>query len=170
MLMQIMSMGAGLYMPSVMLPTGMQQMHPAQMAHFASIGVGMGMGMGYRSGMLDMNGGSSGYPMIPVPSVQGAHYAGSAMPGPTSFHGMAGYNLKMLGHHGPGVPMSMPCASFIPVSGGYYPKSNAGAGHIGNLGSTSASSVKNPMLDINSQAMQNAGANSSVNQTSDQVH
>ncbi|XWS42273.1 hypothetical protein CRYUN_Cryun16bG0000800 [Craigia yunnanensis] len=54
---QIMSMAAGLYMPPMMLPTGMQHIHAAHMAYFSPMGVGMGMG--FEMPLPDMNAGSS---------------------------------------------------------------------------------------------------------------
>ncbi|GAB4835588.1 ATP-dependent DNA helicase pif3 [Ancistrocladus abbreviatus] len=64
-ILQILSMGAGLYMLPMMLPTGMQHMPRPHMSHFSPIGVGMGFGMN----MLDMNGG-----MMQVHPIQGPHY------------------------------------------------------------------------------------------------
>ncbi|KAL5863163.1 hypothetical protein ACOSQ3_000677 [Xanthoceras sorbifolium] len=42
---QMMSIGAGVCMPQMMMPTGMQQIHAPQMAHFSPMSVGMGMRM-----------------------------------------------------------------------------------------------------------------------------
>lgn len=176
---QIMSMGAGFYMPPMMLPTGMQHMSAPHMAHFSPMGVGMGMGMGmgYGMGMPDMNVGPSGYPMIQVPPMQGAHFPGPPMSGHTAMHGMAGSNLQMFGIPGQGLPMPMPMprAPLIPLSGGPVMKSATGlnacgvVGPVENLDSAPASSSKDPMQNVNSQAMQITGANISMTQTSSQV-
>ncbi|GLT30442.1 hypothetical protein SLA2020_052410 [Shorea laevis] len=146
---QIMSMGAGLYMPQMMLPTGLQHMHVAHMAHYSPMGVGMGMAIGYGMGLPDMNGGSSACPLV---------------------QGMAGSNLQPFGLPGQGLPMSMACAPLIPISGGPPLKPGMGLnssgmpGPLDNLDSTMASSSKDPMQKINSQAIQNIGASSSMNQ------
>ncbi|KAF3944393.1 hypothetical protein CMV_029140 [Castanea mollissima] len=175
---QIMSMGAGFYMPPMMLPTGMQHMSAPHMAHFSPMGVGMGMGMGmgYGMGMPDMNVGPSGYPMIQVPPMQGAHFPGPPISGHTAMHGMAGSNLQMFGLPGQGLPMPMPMprAPLIPLSGGPIMKSATGlnacgvVGPVENVDSAPASSSKDPMQNVNSQAMQITGASISMTQTSSQ--
>ncbi|XP_015874809.1 transcription factor PIF3 isoform X2 [Ziziphus jujuba] len=173
---QIMSMGAGLYMPPMMLPTGMQHMHAPHMAHFSPMGVGMGMGlsMGFGMGMPDMNGGSSGYPMIQVPSMQGAHFPGPPMSGHTAFHGMTGSNLQMFGLHGQGLPMPMQRPPLVPMTGGPFMKSAVGpnvcgaSGPMENVESAPPSTSTDPVQNMSSQVMQNPGANSSMNQTSSQ--
>lgn len=170
---QIMSMGAGMYMPPMMLPTGMQHMHAAHMGHFSPMGVGMGMGFGM--GMLDVNGGSPGFPIMQMPHMQGAHFRGPSISGPSSLHGMAGTNLQMFGLPVQGHPMSMAAHSpLIPVSAGPPMKSANGlnisgpGGHMGNLNSAQASSAKDPMHNPNLQAMHNTDANSLMNQASSQ--
>ncbi|XP_040372558.1 transcription factor PIF3 isoform X3 [Rosa chinensis] len=170
---QIMSMGAGLYMPQMMLPPGMQHMHAPRMAHFSHMGVGMGMGlgMGFGMGMPDMNGGSSGYPMLQVPPMQGAHFPGSPMSGHTAFNGMVGANLQMFGLPGQGVPIPMQRAPLVPVSGGPFMKSAVrpnGCGAGGPVEPAQASSSKDSVQNMNSQVMQNTNTNSSMNQTSNQ--
>ncbi|KAM0947535.1 putative transcription factor bHLH family [Dioscorea sansibarensis] len=84
---QIMSMGAGLCMPPMMMPPAMQHLRAAPMysAMGVGMGMGMGMGMGYGMGMLDMNG---------SPSLQG-------MPGGPA-------SLQMFGIHGQGLPIPTP--------------------------------------------------------------
>ncbi|GAV72297.1 HLH domain-containing protein [Cephalotus follicularis] len=167
---QIMSMGAGLYMPPMMLPTGMQHMHPVHMAHFSPMGIGMGMSM--RMGMPDMNGGSSGCPMVQVPPMHGAHFPGPPMSVPAALHGMAGSNLQMFGLPSQGFPMPIPHTPMIPFGGGPIMKSmgiNA-FGVVGpseNLDSARVSNLKDPLQNIDSQVMQNT-SNSSMNQTSGQ--
>ncbi|XVE63185.1 hypothetical protein DITRI_Ditri06bG0180000 [Diplodiscus trichospermus] len=164
---QIMSMGAGLYVPPVMLPTGMHHMHAAHMAHFPPMGVGMGMGMGFGMPLHNMNAGSSTFPMVQVPQIPGSPFSG---PGPSALHAMAGSNLHLYGLPGQGVPMSMPRAPLIPVSGGHLTKSATGlsacepVGPMDNMDSATDSSSKDPVQNINSQAAQNTNINSSMNQ------
>lgn len=171
--MQIMSMGAGIYMPPMMLPAGMQHMHAAHMAHFSPMAVGMGMSFGM--GMVDVNGGSPGYPIMQVPPMQGAHFRGPPISGPSSLHGMAGSNSQMFGLTGQGHPMSMPGSPIIPLSTGPPMKSAIGLstsgprGPVRNLNSAQASSSKDPMQNTNLQGMQNTDANSLMNQISNQV-
>ncbi|KAK6242899.1 hypothetical protein QUC31_009308 [Theobroma cacao] len=168
---QIMSMGAGLYMPPMMLPTGMQHMHAAHMAHFSPMGVGLGMGMGFGMPLPDMNAGSSARPMVQVPPIHGAPFSG---PGPTALQGMAGSNLQLFGLPGQGLPMSMPHTPLIPISGGHLMKPAMGlsacglVGPMDNMGSATASSSKDPVQNINSQVAQNTNVNSSMNQTPSQ--
>ncbi|KAK3229002.1 hypothetical protein Dsin_000883 [Dipteronia sinensis] len=173
---QIMSMGAGLYMPPMMFPSGMQRMHAAHMAHFPPMGIGMGMGIGFGIGMPDMNGGSSGCPMVPVPQMHGAHFPGLPVSGPAALHGMAGSNFQLFGIPGQGHPISMPNAPLVPLSGGPIMKSSSMGlnacsvdmvGPVETLDSlATGSTLKDPMQNINSQVIRNAGANSSTNQTS----
>ncbi|TXG48948.1 hypothetical protein EZV62_024823 [Acer yangbiense] len=173
---QIMSMGAGLYMPPMMFPSGMQRMHAAHMAHFPPMGIGMGMGIGFGMGMPDMNGGSSGCHMVPVPQMHGAHFPGPPVSGPAALHGMAGSNFQLFGIPGQGLPISMPHAPLVPLSGGPIMKSpsmglNACSMEmVGPVETLDSSAIgltsKDPMQNINSQVFKNAGANSSMNQTS----
>ncbi|XP_052204847.1 transcription factor PIF3-like [Diospyros lotus] len=118
---QIMSMGAGLYVPPMMLPTGIRHVHPAQMPHFSPMAVGMGLGMGFGMGMLETNGGSPGCPMIQVPPMQGAHFPAPPPPpvtGVASFQGIPAPNLQVFGHLGRGLPMSAAQPHLVPLSGG----------------------------------------------------
>ena len=173
--MQIMSMGAGLYMPPMMLPTGMLHMHAAHMAQFSPMGVGMGLCMGFGVPLPDMNAGSSTCPMVQVPPIPGVPFSGPGphMSGPTALHGMAGSNLHPFGLPGQGLPMSMPRGPLIPISGGHLMKSAMGAcglvGPIDNMDSATASSSKDLLQNINTQAAQNTNVNSSMNKTPTQV-
>lgn len=170
-------MGAGLYMPPMMLPTGMQHMHAPHMAHFSPMGVGMGMGlsMGFGMGLPDTNGGSSGYPMIQMPPMQGAHFPVPPMSGHTAFHGMTGSNLQVFGLHGQGLPMPMQRPPLVPMAGCPFMKSPVGpnvcgaSGSMENMESAPPSTSKDPVQNMSSQVMRNTGANSSMNQTSNQV-
>ncbi|KAJ6974033.1 transcription factor PIF3-like isoform X6 [Populus alba x Populus x berolinensis] len=148
---QIMSMGAGMYMPSMMLPPGMPHMHAAHMGH-----------------------GYSGCPMYHVPPMHGAHFPGSPMSGPSALHGMGGPSLQMFGLSGQGLPMSFPRAPLMPMSGGPPPKTNREpnacgvVGPMDNLDSATASSSKDAIQNTNSLVMQNNVANRSMDQTSSQ--
>ncbi|KAJ6928461.1 transcription factor PIF3-like isoform X2 [Populus alba x Populus x berolinensis] len=176
---QIMSMGAGLYMPSMMLPPGMPHMHAAHMGQFLPMGVGMGMrmgmgmGMGFGMSMPDVNGGSSGCPMYQVPPMHGPHFSGQPMSGLSALHRMGGSSLQMFGLSGQGFPMSFPCAPLMPMSGGPPLKTNMEptcgvVGAMDNLDSAMACSSHEAIQKINSQVMQNNVVNSSMNQTSSQ--
>ncbi|KAL6132856.1 hypothetical protein ACLB2K_065095 [Fragaria x ananassa] len=171
---QIMSMGAGLYMPQMMLPPGMQHMHAPRMAHFSHMGMGMGLGMGFGMGLPDMNGGSSGYPMLQVPPMQGAHFPGSPMSGHTAFNGMIGSNLQIFGLPGQGVSMPMQHPPIVPISGGPFmkvvgPNACGAGGPVENMEPAPGSSSKDSVQNMNSQIMQNINTNSSMNQTSNQA-
>lgn len=166
---QIMSMGTGLYMPPMMVPTGMQHMHAAQMAHFSPMGVGMGMGFGM--GMVDMNGGSPGCPIIQMPPMQGLHFHGPHMSGPSSLHGMTGSNFPFFGLPGQGLHISMPQVPLNPFQGGppmrtaMEANSSGPAVPIGNLDSAQASSSKYPMHSTNLPVMESTYTNCSKDQT-----
>ncbi|KAI3445491.1 hypothetical protein Pfo_002156 [Paulownia fortunei] len=175
---QIMSMGAGLCMPPMMFPTGMQHMHPAQVPHFSpmgvGIGMGMGMGMGFGMGMLDMNGGSLGCPIFPVPPLQVAHFP-SPMSGPTNFQRIPGPNLPVYGHPGQGLPNSVPRAPLVPLNGQTPVTSAMGLSALRN-GSHNEVASTSPILNAgdrmtntNSQLMRSAEAGSSINHKSDQL-
>ncbi|MBA0742559.1 hypothetical protein Gogos_015607 [Gossypium gossypioides] len=173
---QIMSMRAGLYVPPMMLPTGMQHMHATQMAYFSSMGFGMGLGMGFGMPFPETNTVASAFPMVQMPPVCGAPFSGSAphLSGSTAFHEMPGANLPLYGLHGQGLPMSMPGAPLFPTPGGHLMKSAIGlsacglGGPMDNMDSATASSSKDPIQNINSQVAQNTNINSSMNQTSTQ--
>ncbi|PPD70959.1 hypothetical protein GOBAR_DD32155 [Gossypium barbadense] len=173
---QIMSMRAGLSVPPMMLPTGMQHMHATQMAYFSSMGFGMGLGMGFGMPFPETNTIASAFPMVQVPPVCGAPFSGSGphLSGSTAFHEMPGANLPLYGLHGQGLPMSMPGAPLFPIPGGHLMKSAIRlsacglGGPMDNMDSATASSSKDPIQNINSQVAQNTNINSSMNQTSTQ--
>ncbi|MED6168545.1 ATP-dependent DNA helicase pif3 [Stylosanthes scabra] len=173
---QIMSMGAGLYMSPMMLPAGMQHMHP-QMASFSPIGVGMqmGLGMGYGMGMPDMNSGSSRFPMVQVPQMQGTH-----VPGPSALQGMARSNPQVFGVPGQGLPIpSMPRAPPMysyplePLANSSTlqpsPNANGTAGLMETVNPASASNQKDPIMpNVNSQIVHNTNGCNSTSQTAKQ--
>ncbi|XP_068663714.1 transcription factor PIF3-like isoform X2 [Aristolochia californica] len=90
---QIMSMGGGLCMPPMILPTGMPPMHMPHIPCFSpmGVGIGMGMGVGLGMGMLDM--------------------------GPSNLQRMPGTSQQMFGILGQAFPTPVPHAPFIPLSG-----------------------------------------------------
>ncbi|KAL2460646.1 Transcription factor PIF3 [Abeliophyllum distichum] len=175
---QIMSMGAGLCMPPMMFPPGMQHIHPAHMPHFSPMGVGMGMGMGmgmgFGMGMLDMNGGTPGCPIFPVPPMQGSHFT-SPMPGPTNFPRMAGSNRQIFGHPSHGFPVSVPQAPLVPLAGRPPVSSAVGlntsmSGNRMDVPNTSlTTNSEDPIRNKNSQLMHSAETSSSMNHTSNRL-
>lgn len=124
-LVQIMSMGAGLCMPPMMFPTGMQHIHPA---HFPPMGVGMGFGMG----MMDMNGVSSGYPMFPVPPMHVPHFS-PPVSGVPNFPRVPG--LPVFGHPGQGLQNSVPRPPFVPPAMGMNASRNGSSTEVANTSS-----------------------------------
>uniref|UniRef100_A0A6N2LIR8 BHLH domain-containing protein n=1 Tax=Salix viminalis TaxID=40686 RepID=A0A6N2LIR8_SALVM len=176
---QMMSMGAGMYMPSMMLAPGMPHMHAAQMGQFLPMGVGMGMrmgmGMGFGMSMPDMNGGSPGCPVYQAPPMHGAHFSAQPMSGPSALHGMGGSSLPMFGFPAQGFPFSFPRAPLVPMSGGPPLKTNTEpdacgvVGAMDNLDSAVAGEMNHTSHpNINPQVMQSNAVNSSMNQTSSQ--
>ncbi|XP_004495812.1 transcription factor PIF3 isoform X2 [Cicer arietinum] len=174
---QMMSMGAGLYMPPMMLPAGMQHMHAPHMAAFSPLGVGMhmGLGMGYGMGIPDMNGGSSRFPMIQVPQMQGAHIPVAHMSGPSAIHGMARSNPQGFGLQGQGISMPMPRAPVFPFSGGPIMNSSAtgtsaygSAGPVETVNPASASGSKDPTPNVDSQIKQSTSGRDTTSQIPNQ--
>ncbi|OWM62859.1 transcription factor PIF3-like [Punica granatum] len=153
---QIMSMGAGLYVPPMMLP--------AHMAQFSPMGVGMAAGLGFRMGMVKPHGGPPTCPMFRVPPMQGAHFPSPIMSGHPALHGMVGPNFPVMGLPGQGIPVSMPQQPpSVPFPGGPPLRPYAGlnasgmTGHMEYPDAAFASSSKGPAETIN-------GASSSMNQ------
>ncbi|XAR49224.1 hypothetical protein NMG60_11032344 [Bertholletia excelsa] len=169
---QIMSMGAGLYMPPMMLPTGMQHLHAAHMAHFPSMRIGMGAGMGgmgFGMGVMDMNGGS---PMMPGPNMQGPHFSGPhhrPILGPTNYQGMVGPNLPVFGHPSHGIPISAPHVPLVPLSGGPPVNSSNGISSPLEVPSTAPpSNSKDSLQNTDLQTVHNIDVSSSMNLKSTQ--
>jgi phytochrome-interacting factor 3 len=174
----MMSMGAGLYMPQMMLPAGMQHMHAPHMAAFSQMGIGMhmGLGMGYGMGMPDMNGGPSRFPMIQVPQMQGNHMPVAHMPGPSAMHGMARSNTQGFGLPGQGISMPMPHGPAFPFSGGPLMNSSApgpsvygSTGHVEAVNPASECGSKDRRPDVDSQIKQNTAGRDSTSQIPNQV-
>ncbi|CAK9154986.1 unnamed protein product [Ilex paraguariensis] len=158
---KIMSMGTGLYMPPMMLPTGMQHIHAAYMPHFSPMGMGMGMGFGL--GMVDINGGPPGCPMIPMPHMQGAHFPSRPISGPSTFQGITGSNLQVFGHPGQGLPMSVHRAPLVPLPG-RPPEYTRMETNVGVPNAASCLNSKDMMQNDKTQGMHNADTSSSMNQ------
>lgn len=164
---QILSMGAGLYMQPMMLPPGMPSIHGAQMPHFSPMGLGMGMGMGFGMNILNMN---SGTKMVPF---QGPHYP---VPGTgPMFQGMPGSSLQPFPHHGQGLPMSMQQAPVVPgpISGSLL-KIPMGSNASGVAGSSNATHVapSSSKKDANPQvisSMASSNVNNSTNLATNQA-
>ncbi|KAI6684500.1 hypothetical protein NL676_030413 [Syzygium grande] len=151
---QMMSMANGLYMPPMMFPTGIQRIHPPQMAQFSPMAIGMGLGMGM--GMVGINCGTH----VPVPHVSAS----------TALHSTAAPNFPLMGLPGQGLPMSMPCLSSLvpfpgvpPLKPGTGPNTSAfvGPGTMENTNAAITSSLKESMQNVNS-------ASSVTNHTSTQ--
>ncbi|QCD98381.1 phytochrome-interacting factor 3 [Vigna unguiculata] len=156
---QIMSMGSGFYMPGMMLPPGIQQMHAPHMGPFSPVGVGMQMrlGVGCGMGMVNGNDECSGFPMLHVPQMQGTKLPTAHAPASTALHGMP--NAQVFGMP---MPMQMPHAPIFSFPGESFMKaSTLGPNASGtsalteNVGSVSACNLKDPMPHVNSQDAQN---------------
>nr|WAK86100.1 transcription factor bHLH54 [Nothapodytes nimmoniana] len=166
---QIMSMGAGLYMPPMMLSTGMQHMHATHMPHFSPMGVGMGMGMpmgmGMGMGMPDVNGGPPRCPMIPVSSMQGAHFLSPPISGSANFQGIPVSSIRAFGHPCQGLPMSVTRAPFLPLSGWSSMNSpmilNSSRTGVNPEISNSATTLNSKDLLLNSRSQQTGNADAS---------
>lgn len=178
--MQIMSMGAGLCMPPVMFPSGIQHMHPAHVPHFSPMGMsmsmrlGMGMGMGFGTSMLDMNGGASPRcPIFPVPTMQGTQFSHPTS-GPINFPRIPGLNFPVYGFPSQGLHNSAPRVPLVPLnrppidsavdlSNSRLVKHNEVQSPSPNLNS------EDPSTHNNSRIIGNAEASSSRNHDSNQV-
>lgn len=172
---QMMSMGAGLCMPPMMFPTGLQHMHAAHVPHFPPMAGGMGMGMGFGMGMLDLNSGSPRFPIFPVSPMQGPHFPPPPISGSSSFQGLAGSNLQVFGRPGQGVPMSVARAPLVPLAGQapISPAVGVDASGMGiHVEASNTSPTFNSVVEAqnkNSQLNHNTDTGSSINQTSSQV-
>lgn len=167
-ILQIMSMGAGLFMPPMMFPGGMQPMNAPHI--YSPMGVGMGMGFGI--GIPDMNGGSPGYPIVQVPHIQGTHFPSPSIPGQTVMHGMAGSNFQVLGIPSQGLPMPMPMprGPIPPFSGRpFMTSSGMAVAPMENTGSAAACSSKDASQNINSPMLPNGGTETSITPAPRQV-
>ncbi|KAL1534985.1 ATP-dependent DNA helicase pif3 [Salvia divinorum] len=171
---QIMSMGSGLCMPPMMFPTGMQPMHPAHVPHFQPMGVGVGMGMAYGMGIPpDMNAGSSGCPIYPVPPLQVPHFS-STVPGLVNFQRMPSHNHPVYGHPAQAYPSSVPRPPFVPLAPRPPVTCAVGSSTLrngSNADTPSTSQIiksEDPAKTMNLQSICNAEARSSVHNKSNQ--
>ncbi|KAI3715488.1 hypothetical protein L6452_22472 [Arctium lappa] len=159
---QIMSMGTGLCMPSMMFPTGMQHMHPA---HFSPMGIGMGMGygmgMGMGMGMVEMTGGPPH--MFPFPpTTNGSQHTVPSPPSgldscqgiPRSSFQVYGQGMPMLISQPPmpGFPMNRPMRAQVEIP------------HLATTSKDSMQNNKNPHV-ITQASSQSQVANKSLNQS-----
>ncbi|XP_075520568.1 transcription factor PIF3-like [Primulina tabacum] len=185
---QIMSMGAGLCMPPVMFPPGIQHMHPAHVPHFSPMGMGMGMGMGMRMGMglgfgtsmLDMNvGASPRCPIFPVPPMQAAQFS-HPMSGPINFPRISGHNFPVYGfpsqglhNSAPGVPLvplnRPPIDSAIGLSNSRIAKHNEVQSPSTNLNSGDPSTLSNSLIIGNAESSSSRNHESNQLQTTTEV-
>ncbi|KAL0422147.1 UNVERIFIED_CONTAM: Transcription factor PIF3 [Sesamum latifolium] len=141
---QIMSMGAGLCMPPMMFPTGMQHMHPAHVPHFSPMGVGMGMGMGFGMG-------PGNFQRIPGPNLP--------------IYGHPSQGLPNSVPRAPVVPLTgQPPVTSATGSGAFRSGSH-------NEVSSAAPTLNSgdPVTNKNAQLMCNAEASTSVNHKSNQL-
>ncbi|XP_021772526.1 transcription factor PIF3-like isoform X1 [Chenopodium quinoa] len=166
---QVLSMGAGMYMQPMMLPPGMSPIHGAHVPHFSpmgAMGLGMGMGMGFGMNMLNMNNSTK---MVPF---QGPHYP---IPGTgPMFQGMPGSNLQAFVHPGQGLPMSMQQTPTVSVPMGSLSKMPIGLNALGVAGSSNATHLapSSSKKDANPQvisSMDSNNVNSSMNQATNQT-
>lgn len=102
-------MGAGLCMPSMMLPS--------HMAQFSPMSAGMATGLGFRMGVVSQNGGPTACPMLQVTPMQGAHFPSPVMSGHQALHGMPASNCPVMGLPSHGIPMPH-LPTLIPFPGG----------------------------------------------------
>lgn len=151
-----------MYMPPMMFPAGMAQLHATHMARFSPMGMGFGMGM------MDMNGVSPGCPMIQVPPLHGAHFPApcpAPIFAPTSFPGMAGPNFQVFGHPAPHLPFS----GGPPINSDGALNASGMAAPVEVPNSAPSSNPTDLIPNANPQMMHNANASSSMNHTSTQV-
>lgn len=153
-------MGAGLYVPPMMLP--------AQTPQFSPMSIGMAAGLGFGMGMVEPNGGPTACPMFWVPPMQGAHVPSPIMSGHQALHEMGGSSFPVMGFPSTMLPFSMPHVPLlVPSPGGTSlvpPALNANVvkGHVDNTDAAFASSPKEGTENIN-------GASCSMNNISSQV-
>ncbi|GMY17180.1 transcription factor PHYTOCHROME INTERACTING FACTOR-LIKE 15-like [Fagus crenata] len=141
---KILSMGAGVYMPPMMLPMVMQRINATHLTHFSPMGAGMGpMRMG--TGMAFS---TAQFPTSQV--------------GATALPGITGTGFQMPGFPGQALPMSVSHASFIPLLGGPSTQSVLASGISGaaplvdRLGSAPPTNSMGSIQNINSELRNNA--------------
>ncbi|KZV15099.1 hypothetical protein F511_37925 [Dorcoceras hygrometricum] len=164
---QIMSMGAGLCMPPLMFPPGIQQMHPTHVPHFSPMG--MSMGMGFGTSMVDMNGGGTPRcPIFPLPPMQAAQFS-HPMSGPFNFPRVPGHSFPVYGYPSQGLHNSAPSVPLVALN--RPPTDSAmGTGKHNEVQSSSPNlNSEDPLTHNNSQRISNAEASSSRNHGSNQL-
>ncbi|KAG0475919.1 hypothetical protein HPP92_012359 [Vanilla planifolia] len=106
---QMMSMGTGICIPPILIPTGMnlQQMHPPLVPRFSPLA--MGMGLGFGMGMIDLNG-------FPVPSMHGTQFPSPSIPLLSGLHRMSpSSSIPSIGIPAQSFAASVPHASQVMV-------------------------------------------------------
>ncbi|RCV23803.1 hypothetical protein SETIT_5G034000v2 [Setaria italica] len=142
---QMMSMGSGLCIPPMLLPPTMQHLQIPQIAHFPHLGMGLGYGMG----VFDMN--SS--PAVPFPSMPGAHFPCSMIPGTTAQGlGMPGRNtVPMFGLPGQAIHPSASSVQPFPSLAGLPVRPNLAP----QVSAAMANMVQEQHQDVATQQQQN---------------
>ncbi|KAG2697874.1 hypothetical protein I3843_07G124800 [Carya illinoinensis] len=150
---QIMSMGNGVCMHPMMLPTAMQHINAAHLTHFSAMGAGMGMRMGMGMGCSPVQFSTS-------------QVGANALPGIT------GTSFQMLGFPGQAFPMPVSHPSFIPSLGSQPIQSVLAHGISGasplveHLGSVSLTGSEDFSQNIYSEKINHGNTESSKIQTS----
>ncbi|KAF6167234.1 hypothetical protein GIB67_029872 [Kingdonia uniflora] len=132
---QVMSMGAGIYMPQIMLQNGMHQ-HMANFSPMGGMNMGMSMGLGMGMGM------GMGFGM----GMHGPQFSCPPIPGPSSLGIPTGPGFPMFGIPGQELPVLTPHVPIVPSSQGTCTKSASSL-----FDSSLQPSSKDPVEDINSQ-------------------
>ncbi|KAJ8771843.1 hypothetical protein K2173_027020 [Erythroxylum novogranatense] len=161
---QIMSMGCGLYMPSMMIPQGVPHVHAPHMAHFSPLGVGIGMDM--ATGIPEMNGRSSTCSVLQVPPFHGAHFPWPLPSVPSAVHSLVGSNCQVFGVSGQGLPMPFQPPPMMPMSAGPLKRSTLGLNVCDMFGPTKnedatvlSTGSKDLIQSLTMQPIQNKNAN-----------
>ncbi|KAK4778741.1 hypothetical protein SAY86_006269 [Trapa natans] len=115
---QIMSMGAGLCMPPMMIP--------GHMAPFSPMNAGIAAGLGFRMGMINQISGPTAYSMLQVQAMQGPHFPSPMMSGHQALHGMQASNFPVMGLPSQGIPMPL-LPPLFPFPGGLPLRPPAGS-------------------------------------------
>ncbi|KAG6704331.1 hypothetical protein I3842_07G129800 [Carya illinoinensis] len=150
---EIMSMGNGVCMHPMMLPTAMQHINAAHLTHFSAMGAGMGMRMGMGMGCSPVQFSTS-------------QVGANALPGIT------GTSFQMLGFPGQAFPMPVSHPSFIPSLGSQPIQSVLAHGISGasplveHLGSVSLTGSEDFSQNIYSEKINHGNTESSKIQTS----
>jgi phytochrome-interacting factor 3 len=163
---QMMSMGSGLCIPSMLLPPTMQHLQIPPIAHFPHLGMGLGYGMG----VLDMNSTAA----VPFPPMPGAHFPCSMITGtPPQGLGMPGRNtMPMFGVPGQAIHPSassiqpFPSLAGLPVRPNLAPQASA---VMANMVQEQQQGATQQQQSLNNEAQQGANTGDPQLQTTVQV-